>query len=297
MRTPVHVIVDGGLDDALALGVLFGLRVPIAQVIATEGSLALETTAAVTRRLAVTFGSSVPVRLGTDRGLAAPYPQGRDPFHGPDGFGSNLASLKPAATPTEVFHRLDGPVFCAGALTAVARGLAAGHHVTEVVWMGGAVGVGGNMTAAAEFNAWMDPPATDRVMESGIPVRMVPLDVTSRFSWSESELEDLRSTGGPGSLLAQALSFVQRRDQVFTPHDAVAAIAMTCPELFTWRARPARCETAGSLTAGATIIDRRSHAAAGHVLVAEDVQVAQVSARILEAISSLGDGPTEKTIR
>jgi inosine-uridine nucleoside N-ribohydrolase len=91
-----------------------------------------------------------------------------------------------------------------------------------------------------------------------------------------------------------ALSFVQNRDQVFVPHDAVAAIAMMAPELFTWKARPARCETAGSLTAGATVIDRRPQAAAGHVLVAEDVEVTEVSARILEAIRSLDEGPAEE---
>jgi pyrimidine-specific ribonucleoside hydrolase len=293
MGASVHAVVDGGLDDALALGVLFGLKVPIAQVIATEGSLDLRTTAATTRRLVATFGSSVPVRLGADRGLAGPYPEGRDPFHGPDGFGGRLSLLEPAASPAEAFHRLDGPVFCTGALTVVARGLAAGHPVTEVVWMGGAAAVGGNMTAAAEFNAWMDPPATDRVLQSGIPLRMVPLDVTSRFRWSHGELEALRSAGRLGSLLALALSFAQSRDQVFVPHDAVAAIAMTTPELFTWKARPARCETTGSLTAGATVIDRRPHAGAGHVLVAEDVDVAEVTGRILEAIRSLGEELTE----
>ena len=35
--------------------------------------------------------------------------------------------------------------------------------------MGGAAAVGGNMTAAAEFNTWMDPPAADRVLVSRIP--------------------------------------------------------------------------------------------------------------------------------
>jgi pyrimidine-specific ribonucleoside hydrolase len=188
-------------------------------------------------------------------------------------------------------------VLCTGALTVAAVGLAAGHCITEVVWMGGAAGVGGNMTAAAEFNAWMDPAASDLVLECGIPVRMVPLDVTSRFSWSERELQALRCVGRFGCLLAQALSFVQRRDQVFVPHDAVAAVALTAPELFTWNARPARCETEGALTAGATVVDRRPHAAAGHVLVAEDVQVAEVSARILEAISSLGEGSAKEDDR
>ena len=61
MIRPVHVIVDGGLDDALALAVLVGLNIPLSQVIAAEGSVDLVTTALATRRLMVTLGSADPV--------------------------------------------------------------------------------------------------------------------------------------------------------------------------------------------------------------------------------------------
>ena len=40
------------------------------------------------------------------------------------------------------------------------------------------------MTAAAEFNAWMDPTAADDVLTSGVSMKMIPLDVTERFEWS-----------------------------------------------------------------------------------------------------------------
>jgi len=123
MNKPVHVIVDGGLDDALALAVLVGLDIPLAQVIATEGSRDMATNAIATRRLMVTLGSTASVRLGSDRGLVGAYAPGCDPMHGEDAFGGKAS------------------------------------RVTEVIWMGGAVAIGGNMTAAAEFNAWMDPPA------------------------------------------------------------------------------------------------------------------------------------------
>lgn len=153
--------------------------------------------------------------------------------------------------------------------------------------MGGAVAVGGNMTAAAEFNAWMDPPAADQVLAGGTPVRMVPLDITTRFLWTSEELDRLRATGRVGALLAQALGFLVHRDGIFLPHDAVTALVMTSPELFTWRARPARCETAGLLTCGATVVDRRPRAESAGVLVAEDVEVTEVTARIMEAIGRL----------
>ena len=133
----------------------------------------------------------------------------------------------------------------------------------------------------------MDPLAADQVLTSGVPVRMVPLDVTMQFRWSSRELEALRSASQAGSLLARALGFVHDRDGVFIPHDAVTAIAMTAPELFDWSAHPARCETSGSLTTGATVIDRRPQAEVGHVLVAQSAKVDQVTERILTAIGRL----------
>ncbi len=132
MKLPVHVIVDGGLDDALALGVLLGLNVPLAQVIATQGSLDLMKTLSVTHRLLVSLGCAAPVRLGAAEGIAAPYPEGRDPFHGADGFGCHASALTPSEVPNVSFGRLDGPVLCSAALTVVALGLEAGHLVSEI---------------------------------------------------------------------------------------------------------------------------------------------------------------------
>ena len=287
MVKPVHVIVDGGLDDAVALAVLVGLNVPLSQVIATEGSVGLATTALATQRLMVTLGNADPVRLGSDRGMIATYPAGRDPFHGPDAFGGQATSLAPASAPDQQAQYLGGTVFCAGALTYVAQAIQAGHPIDEVVWMGGAVAVGGNMTAAAEFNAWMDPTAADHVFASGVSMKMIPLDMTQRFEWSAGEIKALRGAGRVGALLADAIRYVQDRDGSFVPHDAVAAIAMTSPELFRWIPRQVRCETRGEFTTGETVVDRRPGGNPGRVLVAEDVDIPEVSARILKAIASI----------
>jgi inosine-uridine nucleoside N-ribohydrolase len=50
--------------------------------------------------------------------------------------------------------------------------------LAEVVVMGGAVRVRGNVTPSAEFNIFTDPLAAQIVFESGLPIRLVPLDVT-----------------------------------------------------------------------------------------------------------------------
>jgi inosine-uridine nucleoside N-ribohydrolase len=288
VTAPLHVVVDGGLDDALALAVLVGLDHPIEQVIATEGSIDLATTASVTQRLMTTLGSPVPVRLGADRGILGPYPEGRDPFHGPDGFGSRASALLPATTPTGRFQRLDAPVLCTGALTTVALALRAGHSVSEVTWMGGSVALGGNMTPAAEFNAWMDPTAADDVLTSGVPVRMVPLDVTTRFVWSSAELDALGAAGRLGAIYSEAIGFAHTRDGRFLPHDAVTAVALVRPDLFVWTGCSVRCETSGGPSCGATIIDRDREDGRSHVMVAEDVMVAEVTEEILGAVARLG---------
>jgi pyrimidine-specific ribonucleoside hydrolase len=287
MIKPVHVIVDGGLDDALALAVLVGLNVPLSQVVATEGSVDLMTTALATRRLMITLGSTAPVRLGSDRALTAAYPAERDPMHGVDAFGGQVASLAPASPPDERAGDLDSTVFCAGALTCVAQAIQDGSSMAEIVWMGGAVAVGGNMTAAAEFNAWMDPTAADDVLASGVSMKMIPLDVTERFEWSAAEIRTLRSAGRVGNLLADAIRHVQERDGIFVPHDAVTAIALTSPELFDWTPRHVRCETKGEFTSGETVVDRRLWGSPGRVLVAGDVDVPEVSSRILSAVASM----------
>ena len=113
---------------------------------------------------------------------------------------------------------------------------------------------------------------------------MIPLDITERFRWSTSNLDDLRTAGRLGGLLAEGIDFVLDRDGVFVPHDAVSAVALAAPELFTWTTRSARCETLGLHTTGETVVDRRPGAAPGSVSVAEDVDVAEVSARIVDAV-------------
>ena len=51
-----------------------------------------------------------------------------------------------------------------------------------MIVMGGAVEVPGNVTAYAEFNIYNDPLAADMVLNSGVPVTLVGLDVTMQTS-------------------------------------------------------------------------------------------------------------------
>ena len=92
--------------------------------------------------------------------------------HGVDFLIETLRSADPGAI-----------TLCAlGPLTNIAMALVKAPEVAgkvrELVVMGGACFELGNVTPAAEFNIHVDPHAAAIVFDSGIPITMIPLDVT-----------------------------------------------------------------------------------------------------------------------
>lgn len=65
---------------------------------------------------------------------------------------------------------------------ALQKDLEGMKRLKEVVIMGGAVRTKGNITPYAEFNIFSDPLAARIVFESGLPLTLVPLDVTHQVS-------------------------------------------------------------------------------------------------------------------
>jgi len=284
------VVCDPGVDDLLALFVLAGAGTPPAAVIATAGNVDLEPAYRNAQGIVDLLGLDCPVAKGTASGLVGPYPDAGDPFHGPDGVGGVGSSLPVTGScgdlpdPTSL---INGTVLATGCLTVIANSLGANETINEIVWMGGAVSCGGNMTATAEFNAWLDPEAANQVLSSGIPLAMVPLDITHQVPFSSDDIEALRGYGALAAVAARACSFLCDRDGHFIPHDAIATVALVNPELFSWEERWVRCELVGTWTRGMTVVDRRPHGATGSVRVAVGIDVEAVRERIFEALRAL----------
>jgi len=120
------------------------------------------------------------------------YPEVPPPGHIPDATDVLFDLLK--RYPDEM------SLIALGPLTNLAEALKKNpmrmHRLREVVIMGGAVGVPGNITPAAEFNIFMDPQAAHRVFQSGLPMTLVPLDVTERVCLKSEEIQALARVMG-----------------------------------------------------------------------------------------------------
>jgi inosine-uridine nucleoside N-ribohydrolase len=276
---------DPGTDDAIAIAVLAGRSdADLEAIVAVGGNAGIDATTSNAQRLAAFFGLDVPIGRGSAAALTGPFPPGAAHIHGDDGIG-NCSHLLPAVTSaaTGSIALLRGDVVATGPLTDVALAIRLGQPITSVVWMGGSIAVGGNVTAAAEFNAWSDAAAADVVLTSGIPVVMVPLDVTHAVAVTDTARDRLAG-GGAAARLCAALIGARAADPAL--HDPVAVIAALEPDLFRWEQREVRCEWRSELTRGTTVVDRRA-GASGPTRVAVGVDGPAVLERIVTAIEAI----------
>ena len=306
---PVLIDCDPGHDDAIAL--LLALASPELEVLGVTtvaGNQTLEkTTANAIRVLEFVERGDVPVAAGADRPLV------RDPFvaahvHGETGLdGPELPP--PRATPVSE-HAVDflasrlmeaaSPVTLVplGPLTNIALLLArypgAVASVERVVLMGGSIGVG-NVTPAAEFNIWADPEAAARVLDSGLDVTMVGLDVTHRALLMSDDAERLRAAGRVGRMVAELYDFFHRYHELTygfggSPiHDALAVAHVIRPELLHTEHRHIAIECGSELTRGRTVVDlwkRTGIEPNAHAAVEVDAEA--FIRLLLERLSSFG---------
>ena len=139
-------------------------------------------------------------------------------------------------------------------------------RLERIVWMGGAIAEG-NVTPAAEFNAFVDPEAAAIVFGSGIPVTMIGLDITHKALFTRAHADRLRDTGAAGRVVAELSDFFQRFHESRygfdgSPiHDALAVAHVIDPTLVTTLNCNIAIETASAALRRAN--GRRSLARAG----------------------------------
>jgi purine nucleosidase len=135
-------------------------------------------------------------------------------------------------------------------------------RIKQIVLMGGGFFEGGNVTPAAEFNIYVDPHAADVVLRSGVPIVMMPLDVTHKALTTAKRIAAFRALGNKaGVATAQMLEFFERFDEEKYGtdggplHDPCVIAYLLQPELFKGRRCNVTVETGSELTMGMTVID------------------------------------------
>ncbi len=272
MSTPIVIDCDPGHDDAIAiLLALASPEVELRAVTTVAGNQTLEKT---TRNALVTLEVAgrpdVPVAAGADAPLRRALRTAAH-VHGETGLDGPVLP-EPSARPVDA-HAADflaevlepGVVLVpTGPLTNVALLLERHPDVRpeRIVWMGGSIAEG-NITPAAEFNAFVDPEACAAVFASGIPVTMVGLDVTHKALFTRAHADRLRGTGRVGRVVAELSDFFQLfHEQRYgfdgSPiHDAMAVAHVIDPSLVTTCHVNVAVETESDFCDGRTVVDLR----------------------------------------
>jgi purine nucleosidase len=151
----------------------------------------------------------------------------RPPLFAPETHGSGglgYATLPPASTPPTDEHAIDllirellaapGDVtlVAVGPLTNVALALRKEPRiiqaVRQVIIMGGALRADGNATPLAEFNIYADPHAAHIVLHSGMPIVLLPWDITQHVQLRQADIDRLLHIASPIThFIAEATRF------------------------------------------------------------------------------------------
>ncbi|MDR6757969.1 inosine-uridine nucleoside N-ribohydrolase [Mycoplana sp. BE70] len=130
--------------------------------------------------------------------------------------------------------------------------------VKQVIIMGGAFDVPGNITPAAEANIHGDPEAADVVMTAPWKVTVVGLDVTMKTVMTRTLLNEIVAKGGARAKLLSDISqlyidfYGRHVKDGMVVHDSCACVYLVAPELFSTRSGTIRV-VAGGIADGQTI--------------------------------------------
>lgn len=281
MTTKIIIDTDPGIDDTMAI--LFALRSKELEVVgltAVFGNTDIDHAAQNCLRLVELEGHGhIPCSKGSGCPLVIPTPKLGTHVHGTDGMGNTnpkppsgkLLDIPAAQFIVETILAHPGEITLVpvGPLTNIALALRLEpkiiRMVKEVVIMGGAATIGGNISPVAEANIYHDPHAAAIVFNAGWQLTMVGLDVTTRVIMTRNYLNKLTHAGNPvtdfiGTILPCYQDYFSRTfemDGNIHTHDPSAIAYLLDRNLFKTRSLPIFVETEGHCM-GQTVLDPKA---------------------------------------
>lgn len=280
LAAPRKLIIDcdPGIDDAIALAMaLFDPRLEVLAVTAVAGNVSAEQATANLQALVSFLDPPRLPRIGAASTESLWIPR-RASVHGADGLGGLDLPRVPlhGGHPSEKViwetikaHPRDVTILALGPLTNISRVLQRDPVIAEIIGgivIGGGTSHGnGDATATADFNFAADPVAAQHVVREPVTKTIVPLETTGQVIYGYDLLDRLpREFTRVGKMLRPMLtsSFRAWRQLLGSEgirlHDVASLVAVTNPELFERETVVADVETAGELTAGMLVVDRRT---------------------------------------
>jgi len=309
MKTRVIIDTDPGQDDAMAilLALSASEELEVVGITTVAGNVGVGQTTINALRICQLAGrEDVPVYAGCAQPILRPL-HTAEFICGPDGLaGMALPAPRQPARPGHAVSFLiddlrasDSKVtICAlGPLTNIALALLQAPDIKtkidRLVVMGGARDLG-NMTAAAEFNFYVDPHAAAVVFKAGLPITLFPLNATYQAVATPKRQQDFDGGGAVGAAILSMLRRERSNGEAtgggegHPMHDPCTVAWLLWPELFEGRDCHVHIETAEGPTVGRSTIDwwaRGGEPANAHVIGTLDADA--MFSRIASSLRSL----------
>jgi purine nucleosidase len=267
---------DPGVDDALAfLLALASPEIKLEALTTTQGNVTLEkATLNALSVLELARASHIPVARGSLLPLVEPL-RASAAVHGESGIGnSKLPAPQAKPVPQHAVDYLiervlaepdEISIFPIGPLTNIAMAIRKEPRfagaVKELVIMGGAILEYGNMTPQAEFNIYVDPHAAHIVFHAGIPITLIPLDVTHKCLFKQEQVDRLMSIDSPISRFIRDAVEVYLEASIrlgyegSSLHDPLTLATIIAPELLTLKEYYVDVDISGGVSTGKTFAD------------------------------------------
>jgi inosine-uridine nucleoside N-ribohydrolase len=276
MTRKLILVTDPGLDGAFAAAVaLHDPELEVLGLAATAGNVPGDQATRNVQTLVEQMDPPRWPRLG-----AAPpveYDIDATRLHGPNGLGGidfPCARLHHPHPSDKLVgdlarqHPKELTVLLLGPATVLARALDRDPELTSllqrVVMVGGTWHEPGDVGPVAEFHFLCDPPAARQVLRSGLPITLIPLDVSRKLVFSPGDLMKLPAAD------SRAAAFLRRTvpqgisataglfgTEGIYLQDVPGVAAAAKPEVLTTRPVHVDVETRGELTRGMCVFDTR----------------------------------------
>ena len=279
MPRSIIIDTDPSPDDAVAflMAIASPNELEVLAITTVAGNVPIELTSKnALKALELAGRTEVPVYRGAEGPLLRPlvtaeHVHGRTGFDGYD-LPEPITPLAEGYAPDAIIDLVMArpakfvTLCCLAPLTNIALALIKqprlASHLDQIVLMGGAFSEGGNITAAAEFNFYVDPEAAHRVFTSGIPITMIPLDCTHQALSTAERLDRLRGVGTP---VTEAFYHLISFNKLFDErkygwaggplHDPTVIAWLLQPEIFRGRHVHVAIEHTSTLTLGMSVVD------------------------------------------